>query len=272
VGKAKLIISLSPQEVKPYYSPIIPKQESQTTITIYSVTPKNNVPIPYYPVKLWAKRINRSGGHDHDTLQGGGPVGVFTYKEGFTNEIGKFVTTYTASEFGGIERIFVCGNISLPTDTSYEDLTVRIPGLVLLPDEIFYEKAGGTQYHQGAPDDHNHWGKNYLIDAIYAIALNYVNRGGEIIRINDISLPYGGEFDICGTWNHRDGCDIAPDGGHSTHRIGENADIRGRGGEGRFRMPGAMERIIREVARAFNLSISYPWEGNHYHFTIRPRR
>ena len=39
------------------------------------------------------------------------------------------------------------------------------------------------------------------------------------IRINDISLPYGGKFDINGSWS----------GGHEAHRSGRNTDISAYG-------------------------------------------
>jgi len=87
-------------------------------------------------------------------------------------------------------------------------------------------------------------------------------RGGEIIYINDMSLPYGGLFDIQGNWRPP----------HDTHRTGRNADISGRGPGGTFLQEEMMKEIIREAAKRLNVSIDCDYERNHYHFTVTPRR
>lgn len=40
-----------------------------------------------------------------------------------------------------------------------------------------------------------------------------------------MSLPWGGLFDICGTWNPADTCQNATNGGHFSHRTGTGVDI-----------------------------------------------
>jgi hypothetical protein len=87
-------------------------------------------------------------------------------------------------------------------------------------------------------------------------------RGGEIIYINDMSLPYGGLFDIQGNWRPP----------HVTHRTGRNADISGRGPGGTFLRFETMEAIIDTVSKLLGVNIEYTWHGDHYHFTVRPRR
>ncbi|MEO0267386.1 MAG: hypothetical protein ABIM36_04530 [candidate division WOR-3 bacterium] len=257
VGMPVIDVTLNPQEVQPRDIPGLPPNGNRTEVRVRVTSPSGR-PVQGFPVNLTARAVLYSGGHDHD---GNRPVGIFEQNHGQTNENGEFRTYYYATQFGGIERIIASGgNIS---DSA--DLTVRVPGLQLLPDATSYQKVGGTQYHHGPPnyqDDHNHWGQSYLIDAIYAIALNYVDEGGEIILINDISLPFGGLFDINGNWT-------VP---HSTHRMGQNADIEGTGEEGKFRKPQEIEEIINEVARAFGINISYFWESTHYHFTITQGR
>lgn len=46
-----------------------------------------------------------------------------------------------------------------------------------------------------------------------------------LIPVNDVSLPFGGMFDICGTWNVDDRCVLTRKGGHQTHRTGRTVDI-----------------------------------------------
>ncbi|CUT05727.1 hypothetical protein [Candidatus Kryptobacter tengchongensis] len=219
-----------------------------------------------------------SGGHDHNGNRNS-YAGKLDFYTGMTDSSGRLTNIYTAGEFGGIEKIVVY----LADDTTLRDtaeIVVAIPGLALLPESPYYLKVGGTKYHHGPPryqDDHNHWGRDYLVQALQLIAQEYFDSVGEVIRITDISLPYGGEYDICGTWNYMDVCDRAPNGGHSSHRRGENADITGAQQGSRFQNEIVMHRIIRRWRQRLNLNIPSPlerniWHGNHYHFTITPRR
>jgi hypothetical protein len=81
-----------------------------------------------------------------------------------------------------------------------------------------------------------------------------LNSGGEIIHINDMSLPYGGGFDIYGCWE-RDITD--PNRGHSEHRTGNNADIHGTGQNQRFRLENTMIKIRDNIADILNLDITW---------------
>ncbi len=124
---------------------------------------------------------------------------------------------------------------------------------------------GGTQNHHGPPgwqEDHNHFCMPEVANAIFEIAEEYVDSGGERIYINDLSLPYGGLFDIEGNWQ-------TP---HSEHRLGNNADISGTGRNGRFLRERVMERIIPIVGRRLRIYIDAPFESekHHYHFYFIP--
>ncbi|MEJ2637547.1 MAG: hypothetical protein P8184_19950 [Calditrichia bacterium] len=96
-----------------------------------------------------------------------------------------------------------------------------IPGLQLLPDDVYYQKIGGRVEHHGPPgyeDDHNHYGIRQTIDAMQNIAENFHIQfpQQQILIINDMSLPYGGKFDVLGQWA----------GSHVNHRTGRNVDVR----------------------------------------------
>jgi len=259
-------VFLSRKEVMPYYPWHVPDSQSITQV-IVSVQAPNGLPVMGYPVRVFAKRVPHTGGHDLD--DGNGPVGTFHDTTGQTGAQGEFVTTYRASKFGGIERIYACtnkANKASPEDSIYQDLTVRVPGLILLPDApTIYTKVGGTEAHHGPPgwtEDHNHWGKDYLVNAITLMAYLYVDTIGEIIRVNDMSLPYGGLFDIYGNWRPP----------HITHRMGQNADITGATPGSRFKNESAMWKIIKIVRKCFNLNITWIRESDHYHFIVKPRR
>ena len=263
VGKPNIDVVLNPNEVFPDNIPDMPQYGNRTEVIVKVTTPSGR-PISGYPVVLQARGVPGSGGHDHDENR---PVGNFQQNNGQTNENGEFKTFYYASQFGGIERIIASGGEVRDS----ADLTVRVPGLILLPESEYYIKIGGTCRHHGPSisdtvppacriPDNNHLGTNDLIDALSAISLNYVQKGGEKIYINDVSLPYGGLFDMRGDWRPP----------HYEHRVGTNADVSGWGTGGRFMLPDTMRKVVRNVARSLGLYIDYNYENgrNHYHFTV----
>lgn len=222
----KLKINLTgSSEVWPYRTSGSPTTNAKIKVT------NGDKPLANGKVKITIKRIDRSGGHDHPnssdlTLWGrisvngvkGNPVTVYTDQNGeiTTEEI-------RASEFGG-EYFIEAYLESKPGIKDKVDLHVRVPGLQLLPASSYYDKIGGTDKHHGPPsnpnDDHNHWGTNEFNNRIESMSLAWLNlfSNEPKLQINDMSLPYGGLFDINGQWNSASG--------HDTHREGTNADIK----------------------------------------------
>lgn len=181
-------------------------------------------------VKITIKRIDKSGGHDHPnssdlTLWGrisingvkGNPVTAYTDQKGeiTTEEV-------RSSEFGG-EYIIEAYLESKPDIKDKVSFIVKVTGLSLLPENSSYTKIGGTDKHFGPPGyqtDNNHWGTNVLNQAIQNLSAGWYNKFLNVpkLQINDMSLPYGGWFDISGNWS----------GDHKTHRIGNSVDIQSR--------------------------------------------
>ena len=220
VGHPVIQITLNPSEIQPYYENHIPLQESRANV-IVEVRTRKGTPVGNFSVRLLAKRELYSGGHDHGTLEDPGPVGVFGATTGKTDENGRFTTTYTASAFGGVDSIFAFENIEHPKDTAKFALTVRVPGLIELSGESYYVLTGATALHP-----HNHFGTQNTINSIKSVARTYYDSTTHRLKINDISLPYGGLYDINGDWRRP----------HDTHRLGTNVDVsykvlNGAGGE-----------------------------------------
>ncbi len=188
-------------------------------------------PIANKKVNIVIKRKEGSGGHDHPnsanlTLWGrisvngikGNPVIVSTNLNGeiTTEEI-------RASEFGG--EYFVEAFLdSKPSIKNVVDLIVKVPGLHLLAESNIFLKTGGTQNHNGPPKDqtdNNHWINPIVLADLDSAAIIYSkdpqNRSGKM-RINDLSLPYGGLFDHLGNWDRP----------HSSHRLGRDVDIENK--------------------------------------------
>ncbi len=57
------------------------------------------------------------------------------------------------------------------------------------------------------------------------MALDFFAATNATIGINDVSLPLGGLFDICATWDPAGTCTNAQNGGHQLHRTGTSVDI-----------------------------------------------
>ena len=94
---------------------------------------------------------------------------------------------------------------------SKDTLLVRVPGLNELHEGSDYKLIGDKPEHPI-----NHFGTQELIADLQTIANQYVQLNpGVRIRINDISLEYGGLFDINKDWSPP----------HKSHRLGTNADI-----------------------------------------------
>lgn len=198
-----------------------------------------NAPIPNYWVKVYKPVLADSGGHSHD---GNRPMGRYNYPVGSTNlsdtlvertdSTGKLKFRYVASQFGGVEKI----RARLVSDTTKWDtlsLKTRVPGLDSLGPGSHYELVGTPNNHSGTNDPcrtvapvsrhyKNHYGTSRILQAVRAIADRYDSlHPGIKLRVNDMSLIYGGLFDA----NHN-----APNPRlwatpHKEHRIGINADI-----------------------------------------------
>ncbi len=195
---------------------------------------RGNKPIEGHEFKVYTNYVNGSGGHNHsnirpDTEENFGyflrvgddahvrPLIDTTNAQGRVDNL-----TYVASIFGDTMRIFI---ESLENKLMKDSISIieRVPRLEVLGVHANYILYGGTENHNGPPNftvDNNHYGTPILNSALENIALDYITAfQGVRIRINDMSLPNGGKFDVNGSWG----------GPHSTHRCGKNADISAKG-------------------------------------------
>jgi hypothetical protein len=72
--------------------------------------------------------------------------------------------------------------------------------------------------YQQQGQDHNHLGVQAVVDSLRQIAIAWREQFPQelVLHINDVSLAYGGLFDVGGGWQ-------CP---HQRHRTGRDADIR----------------------------------------------
>jgi len=93
-------------------------------------------------------------------------------------------------------------------------LSVKVPEkLIEMKPSLYYVLAGTTTSHP-----YNHYGTELLIKTLTQIASEYHSAfpNASLIEINDMSLPWGGLFDIKDNWEKP----------HNLHRCGNQADIR----------------------------------------------
>lgn len=107
------------------------------------------------------------------------------------------------------ENPFRPGTIVQATFALDDVFASRYTGLVRVPDGgQDYDRVGGTATH---PEHLNDWGTSALVSRMQRAARLYREATGDRTRVNDMSLPYGGRFDLGGAWG----------GSHREHRFAE---------------------------------------------------
>lgn len=222
-----------------------PDNRNMIDTTIVTLT-INGEPVENQQVTITALMVLAdSAGHNHDeagaqetppidslgTLRHLGPNvnGANNTITAQTDTNGVIRLSYTASAFGGFIELTAQTVLQGDTLVAKDTLLVKVPNLIPLPDNTPYLKVGGRCNHYGprlAADpthancrnpDNNHYAPLGVILSTQLIAFAYQDSfpNEYVLRINDISLPYGGLFDINGTWKPP----------HNSHRTGEDVDV-----------------------------------------------
>lgn len=176
-----------------------------------------------------------NGGHSHDYANHPlgqvylAPNGGKSRKVTGKTSGGTAVVVHDLPEFSG--KTFSVGTMNVPSDKwhcvnvyghlcydsqswRYEIRTnVGLSGLENLSEGADYTKVRNADtlhtsenaYH-GTSDTHT---------TLASIAARYQGYTGNVLSVNDMSLPRGGRFDVLGDWG----------GAHRLHRVGKSADI-----------------------------------------------
>jgi hypothetical protein len=237
LGAVKLRF-LGPDSVRvyPHYAPHNTSAATSDTIglDVLSVWGGSNVAAKYVPVKMPPPTLVDNGGHSHGGIR---PKGKYQVKTGATWTIvdssiqitdvsGTLHTRFQASDLGGIEQLRFMPLRSAPGIFAQKKVSTCVPGLVRLGAGTNYTKEGGTCEHHGplaggtcAVPDTDHYCDSILCARIPILADSFAVRyPGIKLRVNDMSLPLGGKFDIAGDW-------LAVSTHHAEHRVGKNADL-----------------------------------------------
>ncbi|MDR7100481.1 hypothetical protein J2X04_002862 [Lysobacter niabensis] len=159
-----------------------------------------------------------SGGHIDALHTGVRPVGRHQPAEGAADDYGYFYATYYAGEVGGVVQSVVhCVTLWVACRDGSVSFGVGLSTL--------QELGVGTGYVlKGARDPHpsNHWGEPNFVAAVASVAESFNGQyPATILSYNDISLQYGGLFDVATLT--QTGYDWTPP--HKGHRRGTNMDI-----------------------------------------------
>ncbi len=167
-------------------------------------------PVP--PDELCAIDLNvvhvpYSGGHDHhDALRKKGWLEK-TKIYFSAGETGPEVIKYTSNEVSGTERIELRMDNAVKKEL---EVSVKVPNLYPMSGSYLRLTGGEETIH---PD--NHYTTVYAMTNTWLIAETYYELTETTLGINDMSIRWGGLFDINGNWS-------TP---HLSHRTGEDVDI-----------------------------------------------
>jgi len=212
-----------------------------TKSIVVSVTEKG-IPIQDHEIELRIEFILGTGGHDHTTAPNDSLLGTLENTitnttaqgsiRGITNENGEISFSYTASEIGGQMQFEVrsLSQLNMETDT----LQIRVPNLIAFEGIGDYELTGQTDVHSSNHFIANQAALDALLEASADFSIADWNETG-MMRINDLSLEYGGIFDISGQW----------EGPHDSHRTGRNVDIENIASVDSTVVINGVERTIR---------------------------
>jgi hypothetical protein len=190
--------------------------KSQISYTIIVVDWFTGWVVPDAYIWLTLAAYPNGGGHDHH--DSGRPKGEYDRYEGSTGSDGwQFQVTYTAPEVSGTvetrgtctSQYGICYGGTFTTD-------VKIAGLAPMPNGLNYDLVGSWGM-PGVSSQHasNHHAAPSFIGKLVYLADLYHLQYGARLAYNDISLQWGGLFDIGNNWR--------PD--HWEHRKGISADV-----------------------------------------------
>lgn len=188
-----------------------------------------------------------SGYHQHDSV--GRPGGTVDPASVTTDSYGCAGTSYTAPQFAGIVHVIGTGQFELGEATGTVVIHVNALCCVELGPGVHYTLVGDTPQH---PQNHN--GTLNVNSRMGDIAQQFYQQTSIRIRINDMSLNWGGLFDIGRPYG------VFWQSPHNEHRWGLNVDV-GTSNLGNYR------NLFYNIAAMNGAADGGPIldEGDHFH-------
>lgn len=204
--------------------------------------------ITHCNISIKVKAISGSGGHKHS--KGARPMGSVSPASGNSGASGILYFNYTSPEVSGNIEITVTGSKSgytfLP---GVGQVLVGVKGLALLKAGADYNLVGQTSTHPV-----NHYGVPAFHQKLVSLAKQYRSAfPGSKLNFNDMSLVFGGLFDIKGAWKPA----------HAEHRIGFSEDLR--------LVPSTHRAKLELMLKSLGLGIHKEEKTNHWHIRFDPK-
>lgn len=211
------------------------------------------LPIANQPVNWSASAAPFSGWHAHNVpIRHPGSIspaaGSTTGPDGCAQ--GVYYATDVAGEYRVEASAFPSGGYVFDYFIVY--VRVFAPELMELPNYHVYRKVGSKWAHPLS-----HWGTFATVYRIQQICEEFFNRTGIAAGINDISLPWGGRFDLGPDEEYR-GVWWGPP--HHEHMWGRNVDVSYS-----YLRDSSQTEIFAEIARRYAAVLT---EKNCYHLTF----
>jgi len=170
-------------------------------------------------IQLTPQFVLGTGGHDHLNPPPLNLLGSIAFAGGdsLTGPNGQAGFTYTAPEFSGQLQLTASATSGGVTAVDRDTVLVRVPGLIKFAGEGDYILTGGDSNLHSNQSTHfliSQQAVGSLINVADAFSVAPWNFTG-IMRLNDMSLAWGGLFDFKGDWKKP----------HASHRFGTDVDI-----------------------------------------------
>ena len=215
-------------------------------------------PVPNCPIVADYRPEQKTGGHCHTDANR--PVqypagNVPRVISGNTGPDGlQFVVPNTWPEAAGAIDVRLYGtDLGCPfyydTTTVSFVLCVQVAEFTELAADTSYDLTGSTLAH---PSPYNHYGTEKLVVALPQLARDFLQTfPGVKLGFNDMSLPWGGVFDLDTNWQ-------SP---HCGHRVGTSVDVRTNN------LNKDQRKRLRTLLRERRFSIYV--HSDHWHCTLR---
>lgn len=149
--------------------------------------------------------------HTESQHSGSAPLSTVSPTSFNTGEDGYQDVTLTTTVVGHAEYIRACASVCKDFDYAVGDT------LYWVSDHGIWTHVGARPEH-GSSVNYNHWMKTYPAYQFYCSTLDYQAKYPGLVADNDMSLQFGGYFDVNGYWTY---------GAHASHRTGADVDING---------------------------------------------
>jgi hypothetical protein len=278
------ILDHSPWTIWPYLPPQndgasrgadLPGYKPKRAFTI-QVLKKDGTPLPNKRVKIATSFTSQSGGHQHTNGTIELPLGLtqgWFYGQGY-QKVNPIILITDANGLAVIDS-FIASQASgkflitarMQSDTTVFDtvnIQVKVPGFVEFGTGDYWYLSGSIPNHPS-----NHWCVQTMKDSLSAALNDFYDWSGSKegkdqyikLGVNDMSLTWGGLFDIDGDWN-------IDNPSHSFHRVGLSVDINNTGdGDIRYEDGTLTEKgkKLREYMKKYG-GKKYPEEKIHFGF------